>query len=177
MEWLTYIRKKLFLRAFNKATPNVDETYKVNLAVTTIGILFDGTTAADRVPVENLIQELRDNGHEVYPLGYIDNYSVATTYAFKHFYKKNLTFHYLPKHPDVDKFLAKNYTILMNLASAENLPLHYIAKKTHARFKIGPFQNGVEMYDLMVQPSDSENTASLISHIKRILKSIQYSDE
>ena len=174
MGFIDELRHKLFLRKFNKAIPSVDETYRVNLAITTIAILFEATSTETREPVQALIDELRDNGHEVYPLGYVDNYSVASSYPFKHFYKKNLSFSLIPKHPDVDKFTLKNYTVLLNLASRDNLPLHYLSKTTFAEFKVGPLKENFEIYDLMIQPEESQNTTQMIESIKKILKTIQY---
>lgn len=177
MGFINNLREFLFFRKFNNAKIKSGETYRVDLSGTTICILFDGTTHESRMPVEALVTELRDNGHEVFPLGYIDNYSVATTYPFKHFYKKNLNFFYIPKHPDVNKFVNKNYTILINLTPRENLTMHYLAKVTHAEFKVGPLKENMEIYDLMIQPEESQNTHKMIVSIKKILKTIQYKNE
>ena len=177
MGFFDELKNFLFFRKFNKASVQTDNTYHINLSVTTIGILFDGTTHESRFPVEALITELRDNGHEVYPLGYIDNYSVASTYPFKHFYRKHLNFYYIPKHPDIEKFLNKNYTILLNLSPRDNLTMHYLSKITNAEFKVGPLKENMEIYDLMIQPGESQNTKEMISSIKKILKTIQYKHE
>lgn len=168
------LRYFFFQRQYQRADPRIDETYRVNLSTTTIAILFDGTVSENRIPAEALITELRDNGHEVYPLGYIDNYSVASSYPFKHFYKKHLNFALIPKHPDVDKFTGKNYTILINLAPDHLLWMHYLAKITQADFKVGPHKEGYEIYDLMIHPEDARSTQKMIESIKRTLKSIQY---
>ena len=177
MGWIEDFKNYLFFRKFNKASTKVDETYHVNLSKTNISILFDGTTHETRTPVEALIAELRDNGHEVFPLGYIDNYSVASSYPFKHFYRKNLNFYFIPNHPDVDKFVNKNYTILINLAPRDNLTMHYLSKITNAEFKVGPLKDNMEIYNLMIQPEESQNTTQMIDSIKKILKTIQYKDD
>ena len=168
------LKHYLFTRRYNQVKAHIEETYRVNLAITTIAILFDGTNPETRIPVEGLIRELRDNGHEVYPLGYIDNYSVASSYPFKHFYKKNLSFAMIPKHPDVEKFVSKNYTVLLNVAPKDLIWMHYIAKRTHADFKVGPLKENFEIYDLMIHPEDTLSTEKMIESIKTTLKNIQY---
>ena len=168
------LRYYLFKRKFDRASPKIDETYRVNLSTTTIAILFEGTSVDTRVPVEQLISELRDNGHEVYPLGYIDNYSVASSYPFKHFYKKHLNFAFIPNHPDVTKFVEKNYTILLNLAPDHLAWMHYIAKVTPAEFKVGPHRDEYSIYDLMIHPDEAMSTEKMIQSIKTTLKTIQY---
>lgn len=174
MRWLDNIKLSLFLREVqhllkHSLPPDLSGYKKTNIA-----IIFNGTESKDRITVDKLVEELRDNGHNVSVLGYIDTFSEAASYSFKHFYRKNLSWNYVPKHDDIELFLQMPYHILLNLAPAELWPMHYIAARASAKFKIGPYCHRLKVYQLMLSDQNELNLEATIAHIKKLLSTIQY---
>ncbi len=174
MTWLEKIKLNLFIRATHHqlaltSTPDLSAFKKTNIA-----ILFNGTNPQDRHTADKLVQELRDNGHNVSVLGYVDTYAEAVSYSFKHFYRKNLNWYYLPTHDDIESFLRLPYHILINLAPADLWPMHYIAARAQARFKIGPYCHHLKIYQLMLSDQNELDLNDTIAQIKKLLSTIQY---
>ncbi|MCB0657361.1 MAG: hypothetical protein KDC57_14550 [Saprospiraceae bacterium] len=177
--WVQQMRETIFKKILQNVRRRREDTATTdpNLKVTSIGILFDGTLPEDRQVLDRLVQQLRQSSNQVLVLGYIDNYSIATTYPFKHFYKKHVNWFYVPKHPDIDKFSRIHYDILMNLGRPDQFTLHYIAKSALASFKVGPHYPGIEIYDVMVRAPQEHDLDEFIDNVKRLLKNIQYRND
>ncbi len=176
MQFINSFRKQIYLQLLRSRSlsPEKVSDPDPNLAKANIGLLFDGTYGDDRTAVEALVNELRNSGNIVSSLGYIDHDAVASTYSFKHFYRKHVNYFFIPKHDDIERFMMMKYHILINLGKQDDLPLHYIAKLTLSSFKIGPFNDWNNHYDIMIQSREKMKVDQLINEIKRILKNIQY---
>ncbi|MCB0602992.1 MAG: hypothetical protein KDC28_17260 [Saprospiraceae bacterium] len=179
MQWVQHLREKIFLKILQNVHRRPEDTAYMdpNMRVTSIGILFDGTYPEDRQVLDQLVQQLRQSNNQVLVLGYIDNYSIASTYPFKHFYKKHVNWLYVPKHPDINQFTRIRCDILLNLGRPDLLPLHYIAKQAMASFKVGPHYPGIEIYDVMVHAPNEHTLDGFIANVKRLLKNIQYRND
>lgn len=174
MDGVENIKLKFFIRKVkhilaHAVTPDLSAYKRTNIA-----ILFNGTEPKNRWTVEKLVEELRDNGHNVSVLGFIDTYSEAVSYSFKHFYRKNLNWYQIPKHDDIENFLRLPFHILLNLAPADLWPMHYIAARAQAKFKIGPLWHPLKVYQLMLSDQNDLNLDDTIAHIKKLLSTIQY---
>lgn len=174
MTWLEKIKLNLFIKATQHQLSQAGVPELSALKKTNIAILFNGTAPQDRHIADHLVQELRHNGHNVSVLGYVDTYAEAVSYPFKHFYRKNLNWYYIPKHDDIESFLRLPFHILINLASADLWPMHYIAARAQARFKIGPYCHRLKVYQLMLSDQNELDLNDTIAQIKKLLSTIQY---
>ena len=92
---------------------------------------------------------------------------------YDYFNKRDLNWYYKPQNDYVKNFLKKEYDILINLSDSKCIPLKYLVASSVARYKVGKFEDGYEIYDLMIKLDDKENSMQkLISEIEKYLKII-----
>ena len=88
------------------------------------------------------------------------------------FYQKDLNWYYKPQNYIIDNFIKKEYDILINLSDSSCIPIKYLVASSVARFKIGRFEEGYEIYDLMIKLEKEKGKERLMEEIKHYLNLI-----
>ena len=69
-------------------------------------------------------------------------------------------------------FVKKEYDILINLSNSDCIPIKYLVASSLAHFKIGQFEEGYEIYDLMIKLDKEKGKERLMEEIKHYLNLI-----
>ena len=77
-----------------------------------------------------------------------------------------------PENYIIDNFIKKEYDILINLCDSSCIPIKYLVASSIARFKIGQYEDGYEIYDLMISLKKDKSLDKLMSEIKHYLQLI-----
>ena len=71
--------------------------------------------------------------------------------------------------------MEKDYDILINLCPSTCVPIKYLAGSSQAKFKVGKYEEDIDLYDMMIDVK--ENTISaLIKEIHHYLTVINQKD-
>ena len=90
---------------------------------------------------------------------------------FDFFFLKDLNWYYKPQNYIIKNFVEKDYDILINFCDDSCIPIKYLAGSSKAKFKVGKYQENVDLYDMMLDVK--ENTlAALIKEIHHYLNII-----
>ena len=85
---------------------------------------------------------------------------------------QDLNWYYKPQNYIIDNFIKKEYDILINLSDSSCIPIKYLVASSVARFKIGRFEEGYEIYDLMIKLEKEKGKERLMEEIKHYLNLI-----
>ena len=141
-----------------------------------IGILYEATNAEQIKKIEPFVKYFFTLKKNVKALGYVhktkldDCHIPRLNYDF--FYQKDLNWYYKPQNYIIDNFIKKEYDILINLSDSSCIPIKYLVASSMARFKIGQFEEGYEIYDLMIKLDKEEGLERLMEEIKHYLNLI-----
>ena len=69
-------------------------------------------------------------------------------------------------------YIKKEYDILINLSDSNCIPIKYLVASSLAHFKIGKFEKGYEIYDLMIKLDNDKGSKRLMQEIKYYLNLI-----
>jgi hypothetical protein len=135
-----------------------------------VGILFDATNAEDFELVKRYVVYLREHRKKVKVLGYFSTKEIpALTYSkleYDFFTSKELTWYGKPVAVAAQNFAAEEFDLLMDLNIHDHFPLHYLAAKSKAAFKVGKFkEEDTPVYDMMI---DSDNTKTLKYFLRQV---------
>lgn len=170
--FITNLRIKLGQRLLKKEAAKLHRNRKaVNLEATReIGILFHMQSEADYDRVSRFSRELQEVGKRVQVIGFYDYRKLPPYYAQKLAYDIILPGHldifYRPKVDFVAKFIEYEFDMLIDLATSDDFPLHYIATLSKAGFKLGR-SSGEEglPFDLMIETHDLIESDELIRQL------------
>ena len=141
-----------------------------------IGILYEATDAAQIKKIEPFVKYFFELKKDVKALGYVnkkklDNHHIPKlNYDF--FYLKDLNWYYKPQNYIINNFVKKEYDILINLSDSNCIPIKYLVASSLAHFKIGQFEDGFEIYDLMIKLDKEKSKERLMEEIKHYLNLI-----
>lgn len=142
-----------------------------------IGILFEGTTKEQIDTVKPLVDYFFGLKKDVKALGFINSKKTSNFHTprlqYDFFNVKDLNWYYKPQNYIIKNFVRKEYDILINLSDSSCIPIKYLVASSLARFKVGKFEEGYDIYDLMIKLDDKEDTIkNLISEIAKYLNVI-----
>ena len=142
-----------------------------------IGLLFDAPTKKQIQEVKPMVDYFFGLKKDVKAFGYVNSNKYEECHIpklqYDYFNKRDLNWYYKPQNDYVKNFLKKEYDILINLSDSKCIPLKYLVASSVARYKVGKFEDGYEIYDLMIKLDDKENSMQkLISEIEKYLKII-----
>ena len=157
MQFIEDIKHKFGRWVFQKELKSNKRTKAIsNLEdAKSIGILFEATDAAQIKKIEPFVKYFFELKKDVKALGYVnkkklDNHHIPKlNYDF--FYLKDLNWYYKPQIISSTIFVKKEYDILINLSDSNCIPIKYLVASSLAHFKIGQFEDGFEIYDLMIK--------------------------
>jgi hypothetical protein len=153
-----------------KSVSNLDDSQS-------IGILFDATTKEQIKEIKPLVDYFFGMKKEVKAFGYVNSKNFDECHIpklqYDFFNLKDLNWYYKPQNDYIKNFVKKEYDILINLSDSNCIPIKYLVASSVARFKVGKFEEGYDIYDLMIKLDKKEDSmARLISEIAKYLKII-----
>ena len=178
MQFIEDIKHKFGTWVFQKELKSNKRTKAIsNLEnAKSIGILYEATDAAQIKKIEPFVKYFFELKKDVKALGYVnkkklDNHHIPKlNYDF--FYLKDLNWYYKPQNYIINNFVKKEYDILINLSDSNCIPIKYLVASSLAHFKIGQFEDGFEIYDLMIKLDKDKGKERLMEEIKHYLNLI-----
>jgi hypothetical protein len=143
----------------------------INLGkATTVGILFEVPDDAAYQSVYQYIQKLQEMKIKVRALGYVKEKHLSTHFlpvlSFDFIYQKDLNCYGKPTSRRPEEFWALEFDICINIGSPGCFPLKYIASRSIARLRVGPFtEMDKAYYDLMIQPEDPHDPVKFLQQV------------
>lgn len=141
-----------------------------------IGILFDATNEEQINQIQPFVSYFFNLKKDVKALGYVNAkkllYCHTPKLQYDFFYLKDLNWYKKPQNYIIDNFIKKEYDILINLCDSSCIPIKYLVASSIARFKIGQYEDGYEIYDLMISLKKDKSLDKLMSEIKHYLQLI-----
>jgi hypothetical protein len=145
-----------------------------------IGILYDSTNEKYFELVKRYVKEIRELHHkEVLALGYYDQNELPpmrfSKLGLDFFTRKTLNWHYKPVNPIVKNFISREFDILIDLHTGNNIPFRYIVAMSKAQFKIGKYDKATaSFYDFMISTGDHLALPQFIEQVNHYLKSLRH---
>ena len=170
------IRSKTKGRKRARKVSNFDQAVR-------IGIIYDATNRNSYQSILKFLQFLKEERKKVTSIGFInskDETQFISSRQNDHFITgKDLTGVRLPKKlPEVGSFIKEEFDVLIDLNTAEHMPLKYIFALSGARFKVAgdlPYQR--EYGDLTIDVSQNRTVEYLIIQVKHYLKIVNKTKE
>ena len=95
---------------------------------------------------------------------------------FDFFFLKDLNWYYKPQNYIIKNFIEKDYDILINLCDSRCIPIKYLAGSSRARFKVGKYEEKLDLYDMMINVKGN-TIDELINEIYHYLNIINKKNE
>ena len=141
-----------------------------------IGILYEATDAEQIKKIEPFVKYFFELKKDVKALGYVNKKRLDNCHIpklnYDFFYLKDLNWYYKPQNYIITNFVRKEYDILINLSDSSCIPIKYLVASSMAHFKIGQFEDGFEIYDLMIKLKKDKGKERLMEEIKHYLNLI-----
>lgn len=144
----------------------------------TIGVIYNATNRNDSEVVKKFIQYLKEERKDVLSLGFIDSKDssdmVKPHLNYVYFDRKDLSKSLRPKSLEVENFINKSFSILIDLSVDECFQIEYITGLSSAKFKVGAsgaYRN--DSCDLLIDIEENKTIEYLIIQIKHYLKMIK----
>jgi hypothetical protein len=164
----TRLHEQLLRKELTTLSRKRSSMYLDNAA--TVGILFDGTQPEDRETVLAFSEKLRSEGKKVKLLAFFDSNLKSQHFTFPHFNRQHLDYALRPKTPASMEFAAQSFDLLLNLTKKTVLPLDYIAARSCARFRVGPYTDITDCYDLMIDLPAQDDLYAFLHQVVHYLK-------
>ena len=141
----------------------------------TIGIIYNATNRTEAEIVKKFTQHLKEERKDVLSLGFIDSKDssdiVTPHLNYTYFDRTNLSKSQVPKGVDVENFIQKPFSILIDLNMNDCFPIEYISSLSIAKFKVGA-EGGYKnrACDMLIDISQKPQLDYLIIQIKHYLQ-------
>ena len=181
MQFVEDIRQKVgdfFFKRELKSNLRQREVHNLHTAQS-IGILYDATEREDMLKVSEFVNALFQTKKDVKALGFVNLKELTHHHMpmlqFDFFFLKDLNWYYKPQNYIIKNFVEKDYDILINLCNSTCIPVKYLAGSSQAKFKVGKYEEDIDLYDMMIDIK--ENTLSaLIKEVHHYLTVINQND-
>jgi len=179
VSFITDIQEKLGRFKLKKQQKRIKRNVKAFSLekASTIGVLYNATNRNEAETVKKFIQYLKEERKDVLSIGFIDSKDssniVTPILNYTFFDQSNLSKNLVPKGSDVENFMNKSFSILIDLNMDNCFPLEYISSLSNAKFKVGT--KGIyrdNICDLIIDIEDKLTIDFLIIQIKHYLKMI-----
>lgn len=141
----------------------------------TIGILYDATEREDMIRVSQFVNDIFGAKKDVKALGFVNLKELTHHHMpmlqFDFFFLKDLNWYYKPQNYIIKNFVEKDYDILINLCDSQCIPIKYLAGSSKAKFKVGRYEEDLDIYDMMIDVKDP-SLAGFIKEVKHYLSVI-----
>tara|TARA_B100000900_G_C20588242_1_gene720531 strand:+ start:233 stop:784 length:552 start_codon:yes stop_codon:yes gene_type:complete len=181
MHFIENIKQKVgdfFFKRELKSNPRQRKVHNLHTAQS-IGILYDATKREDMLKVSEFVNALFQTKNDVKALGFVNLKELTHHHMpmlqFDFFFLKDLNWYYKPQNYIIKNFVEKDYDILINLCNSSCIPVKYLAGSSQAKFKVGKYEEDIDLYDMMIDIK--ENTLSaLIKEVHHYLTVINQKD-
>ena len=181
MQFVEKIKQKvgdIFFKKELKSNHRQREVHNLHTAQS-IGILYDATEREDMLKVSEFVNTLFQTKKDVKALGFVNLKDLTHHHMpmlqFDFFFLKDLNWYYKPQNYIIKNFVEKDYDILINLCDSTCIPIKYLAGISQAKFKVGKYEEDIDLYDMMIDVK--ENTLlALIKAIHHYLTVINQKD-
>lgn len=143
-----------------------------------IGVIYNATNRTEADKVKKFIQYLKEERKEVISLGYInskDSSDKATPMLnYSYFDQSDLSKIMVPSSSDVNTFINKPFSILIDLNLTDCFPLEYVSTLSSAKFKVGAsggYKDNV--CDMVITIDNNNQLEYLIIQIRHYLNMIK----
>jgi len=143
----------------------------------TIGIIYDATDEKNHDIVCDFVKYFQENMKIVKAIGYL-NFPRLPHYcfpklSFDYFTRKDLNWYFKPGTQRVQDFINEEYDIVIDLSMKDCFPLQYIAGLSHAKFKVGRYDDkNAGIYDFMLDVNANIKLEDFIKECKHYLSII-----
>ena len=142
-----------------------------------IGVVYNATNRNDAETVKKFVQYLLEERKDISSIGFIDSKDssnlVKPHLNYVYFDKRDLSKTLTPRGKDIENFITKPYSILIDLSIDNCFPIQYISSLSNAKFKVGAegsYRN--KAFDMLINIDDNNQVEYLIIQIKHYLKMI-----
>ncbi|MBO4244944.1 MAG: hypothetical protein J5882_07830 [Bacteroidales bacterium] len=180
MKFLINTRQKMGSNKLRRKAEKVrrEKSYHNIDSAQSIGLLFDSTVQANYFAARRFITGLAETGKNVDALGMVLNEEMLHYYTpcpnIRLFSLEKITFFGYPANNEVEKFIATDYDILINICTEENLCIDYVMGMSRAKFKVSIKYKDHDYADFALEFKDNRvpETEELINRIKQYLSAI-----
>ena len=181
MQFVEDIKQKVgdfFFKRELISNPRQREVHNLHTAQS-IGILYDATEMEDMLKVSEFVNTLFQTKKDVKALGFVNLKELTHHHMpmlqFDFFFLKDLNWYYKPQNYIIKNFVEKDYDILINLCDSACIPIKYLAGKSQAKFKVGKYEEDIDLYDMMIDVKE-KTLSALIKEIHHYLTVINQKD-
>ena len=135
--------------------------------IKTIGILYDASLDETIDEVKLITKKLMALGKEIYTLGFINKKILPPNlepHTKEDYYcKKDLHWHQLPIKERISRFANENFDYLLNVFTADQLPLVGVSALSKANCRLGTFHKRyTNCYDFMIDEKGNKTATELL---------------
>ncbi|MBP7497753.1 MAG: hypothetical protein KA792_08835 [Bacteroidales bacterium] len=181
MKLIENIKNKAGLFYFKREIERKTQRVKaVNIASAKyIGLLYLVEDEKQDKFICDFVKEMQMHKKDVKALGFVKTktipYFCYPKLTFDYFTPKDLNWYNKPSNKFVSSFIKREFDILINLNTASDLTLHYIAMQSAAKFKVGRFDKfPFDFYNLMISNYEDKNQENFIKNILYYLNEINF---
>lgn len=138
-----------------------------------IGVLVNATDPNNIEVVKKFVSTNSNGKRHVKVLAYFNDKEEHPNFPYSYFGKKDVNLISKPSGQTVKQFINQPFDILFNLCQEENLMLNYIAALSKAHMRVGPFQENVDHYDLIIDSPQGKGIHYFIQQAEKILENIK----
>lgn len=135
--------------------------------IKTIGILYDATLDETISEVKQITKKLMAMGKEIYTLGFINKKSLPPNlepHTKEDYYcRKDLHWYRLPIKERISRFANEPFDYLLNVYTADQLPLVGVSAMSKAHCRLGTFHKKYTgCYDFMINEQGTKTASELL---------------
>ena len=135
--------------------------------IKTIGILYDATLEETIAEVKHISKKLNAMGKEIYTLGFIDKKilppNLEPNTKEEYYCRKDLHLYKLPIKERISRFANEPFDYLLNVFTADELPLVGLSALSKASCRLGTFHKKYTgCYDFMLNEEGTKTASELL---------------
>ena len=181
MKFLENIKAKFGLRLLKSKLNQERKTEVHNFEdARSVGLLYKEKGESFFILVKQYVKYLRDEYglKEIMAMAYIDDKKQVPHWhihrlKYDYFTRGDLNWKNQPACQQVDKFVKKEFDILIDLEKDFCLPLRFVLAESMANFKVGYYSpENEDYYDMMIQASKEATFDEYVGQVNHYLKRI-----
>ncbi|MFO7940119.1 MAG: hypothetical protein R6U66_10255 [Bacteroidales bacterium] len=146
-------------------------------AAKTAGVLFTLGTDEEFKTIKSFLNYLIEQDINVIALGYYPGKEIPEAYllrkGFNFYCQEDLNWVYLPQNNNVEKFIAPQLDLFVDLTLTKQLATSYVARLSKSTFKVGAKEVNERAYDLFFDIEKDRTIQNLIQQITHYVGNFQ----
>lgn len=147
----------------------------------TIGILFNSSEESDYNKVSSFVRHLQSQGKTVRAIGWTGYQEIPhfchAMLSYDFLTLKDINFYYKPTAKFAQEFIETQFDMLIDLNIKPVNTMTYMATLSIAKFKIGLYSDGNQIYDFMLEYPEAENLNGYLKELLFYLETLQGSSQ